>query len=445
MKKIVSLLIVVLMLVTLASSLAVSAGAADVFSFWDVPKDRWSRDVVAYAWRKGYMNGVADKYFDPAGSMTRAMTVTVLYRIEGSPEVSETARFSDVKSGAWYADAVSWAEKNGIVNGVSETKFAPNAKVTREQLVAILYRFASNRGDDVGTKGDLSVFKDNKKVSSYARDAFAWAVGTGLVNGITADTVAPRGNATREQFAAILYRFDTAGSDGKVCVLHDNVYELSFEDEFDGDELDLTKWERCPEWIRADIGGRWEDDMVEVKDGKLILNAGIVDGELVSGAVRTKGLFEQNRGYFEARMKFQSAPGFWGAFWMVGPMADNDNGPIDGCEIDVVESFDVINHTVNHAVHWDGYLENHDQVSMGRSNPEYYEGFHTYAVAWTDTECDFYIDGKYSWRTTKPCICEVPLYMKLTTEFGSWGGVVDESLLPDCVEVEYVRAYRLAN
>ena len=443
MKRTISLIVALLIAAAIIPVFAVTSSAADAFPFRDVAKTRWSRDVISYAWNKEYMNGVGTNTFDPTGTMTRAMAVTVLYRIDGSPAVTGRTKFTDVPVGKWYSDAITWAYTFGIVNGVTSARFAPDQFVTREQLVSILFRYAAYRGDDVTPRGSLDDFRDRGKVSNFAVYSFMWAVGEGLVNGITADTLAPKGNATREQFAAILFRFDTLGSDDVIRVINDKIYKLTFEDEFDGDELDTTKWKLSPDGV-----GTWDDDMVTVEDGRLKLSAGKEGDRLVSGGVRTLGRFEQCRGYFEASMKLQSAPGFWGAFWMYGGNMENDTpvveGAIDGCEIDVVESFDAVGKKINHAIHWDGYVENHKSVNINRSVPAYYDGFHTFAVEWTDTEYTFYVDGKYSWMATKPGPCEVPLYLLFTTEIGTWAGELDESLLPDGIEVEYVRAYQLA-
>ena len=134
------------------------------------------------------------------------MLVTVLHRAAGTPAAAAPAPFTDVAAGAWYAEAVAWAYENGIVNGVSADRFAPDALITREQLVAILFRYA---GDD-GQRAPLAVFPDAPEISAYARDAMSWAVAHGLINGIDRGgsvTLSPRGGAARAQVAAILMRF----------------------------------------------------------------------------------------------------------------------------------------------------------------------------------------------------------------------------------------------
>ncbi|MBR6291082.1 MAG: S-layer homology domain-containing protein, partial [Clostridia bacterium] len=148
--------------------------------------------------------------FDPAGSMTRGMVVTVLYRMYGSPEVEFEDVFTDVKAGKYYSNAVIWAKNNNIVNGVSEGKFDPSGKITREQLATMLNRYAEFEGKEFRPAGDLSKFPDADKAHSYAKNALIWATDRGLITGVKSgdkDLLDPRGNATREQFAAILKRY----------------------------------------------------------------------------------------------------------------------------------------------------------------------------------------------------------------------------------------------
>ena len=137
------------------------------------------------------------------------MFVTVLYRMDGEPAVEEKAAFTDVADGSYYAAAVAWAAKNGIVNGVSETSFDPDASITREQMAAILYRYASYCKVDVSAAADLSGYADASAVSDYAKTAMQWAVAGGVMNGTSATTLDPSGTATRAQAATVLVRFQT--------------------------------------------------------------------------------------------------------------------------------------------------------------------------------------------------------------------------------------------
>ena len=175
--------------------------------FEDVKSADWFYNDVKYVYEKGMMAGTAADVFAPNATTTRAMIVTILYRLEGSPAVSGTSAFTDVPAGQWYTDAVNWAAANQIVNGTSATTFAPNASITREQMAAILYRYAQYKGYDVTEKADLSGYSDNGQISAYAKDALAWANAAKLINGVTNTTLAPQGSATRAQVSAILHRF----------------------------------------------------------------------------------------------------------------------------------------------------------------------------------------------------------------------------------------------
>ena len=175
--------------------------------FGDVKSADWFYNDVKYVYEKGMMAGTAADVFAPNATTTRAMIVTILYRLEGSPAVTGTSSFVDVPAGQWYTDAVNWAAANQIVKGTSATTFAPNDSITREQMAAILYRYAQYKGYDVTKKADLSGYSDNGQVSAYAKDALAWANAAKLINGVTNTTLAPQGNATRAQVSAILYRF----------------------------------------------------------------------------------------------------------------------------------------------------------------------------------------------------------------------------------------------
>ena len=221
-------------------------------------------------------------------------------------------------------------------------------------------------------------------------------------------------------------------------------YRLSFDDEFEGDSLDLTKWRICPEQRRQDVGGRWANSEVSVHDGNLWLRARIrEDGTPVSGGIRTFRVWEQAYGYFECRMMFPKTTGFWGAFWMMcGNVGKVDGSAVSGAEIDIIESGECPRRGVNHAIHWDGYGDDHKAVShVIPKVPELYEGWHTYALQWTKEEYVFYVDGKETWRTSEPGICAFPGYMKVTTEFGSWAAPIVPEELPDYCRVSAVRVF----
>ena len=174
--------------------------------FTDVHETDWFYNDVLFVYEEGLFAGTSDTTFSPNASMTRAMLVTVLYRLEGEPAVSGRSGFSDVTFNSYYEDAVTWAADNGIVNGTSTTMFSPNANVTREQMAAILYRYAQYKKYNTAASSGLNGFTDHASVSGYATASLEWAVAEKLVNG-SAGKLMPTGNATRAQVAAILHRF----------------------------------------------------------------------------------------------------------------------------------------------------------------------------------------------------------------------------------------------
>ncbi len=180
--------------------------AAGNGTFRDVTEDSWCYDAVEYAYEKNLMTGVSADTFAPNGTCTRAQLVTILYRLAGSPS-ADSASFSDVTAGTWYTDAVAWASANSIVTGYADGSFAPNEAVTREQLAAILYRYAQSAQLDTSATASLSGFTDSGAVSGYAGTAMAWANAEGLITGADGNTLLPKASATRAQVATILMRF----------------------------------------------------------------------------------------------------------------------------------------------------------------------------------------------------------------------------------------------
>lgn len=176
-------------------------------SFTDVKEENWFYDAVKYMVQKELFTGTSATAFRPDAGMTRAMLVTVLYRLEGSPAVTAANTFTDVKAGAWYADALLWAGKNGIVSGYGGGLFGTDDPITREQMAAILYRYAGCKAYDTAAGNDLSGYIDAKEISTWALDAMTWANAEELCTGRTANTLVPAGKATRAEAAAILMRF----------------------------------------------------------------------------------------------------------------------------------------------------------------------------------------------------------------------------------------------
>ncbi len=182
-------------------------------AFTDVAEGSWYSEAVDYVFENKLMNGTSETKFSPKNSMTRAMFVTVVYRIAGCPEYNEKSPFTDLKEDSWYEDAVHWGYETGVIKGTSDDTFTPNGEITRSQIVVFLWRYAESLGHDVWKFIDLSEYLDERSLSDNWV-AFSWAVDAGIINGIT-DTVndvtglwlRPSFTATRAQCATIIQRF----------------------------------------------------------------------------------------------------------------------------------------------------------------------------------------------------------------------------------------------
>lgn len=228
-------------------------------------------------------------------------------------------------------------------------------------------------------------------------------------------------------------------------------YELTLFDDFNGDTLDTSKWELCPEWPRQDHGGYWENDCAYVENGNLVLEARRGAKHLESGAVRSIGKFEQSGGAYQIRFKAEKKSGLWSAFWlMYYGSSDTDGKAAKDGEIDVFEiiSNDYGKKYLNSAVHWDGYAASHK--SKGAQyiiDDSFYEQWHTVTFFWGNEYYMAYLDdsetpywkGKVS-EYGGPAVS--PHYIKITTEFGKWGGPVEDAQLPSYFLVDWGKAYK---
>lgn len=181
----------------------------EISCFSDVKKEDWYFDCVCYAEKRGLISGVSNTEFAPDESLTRAMLVTILWRNEQQPEVMYEMEFDDTDESAYYFEAVRWAASNNIVSGYSETEFAPNENITREQLAVIMYRYAQYKGYDTIISEDTNIlsYNDYDSISEYAIGAIQYAVGSGLMHGSSEMFLRPKDNTTRAEAAAILQRF----------------------------------------------------------------------------------------------------------------------------------------------------------------------------------------------------------------------------------------------
>lgn len=255
-------------------------------------------------------------------------------------------------------------------------------------------------------------------------------------------------------------------------------YELAFYDDFDGTELDSTKWEPCPQWERQahmKNHGWWANECVSVKDGNLVLESKKreSDGKLISGAVRTisqnysRTMFKQQKGIWEIKFKAEKASGLWYAFWM---MADNDeknigNGAVNGAEIDMFELLpgkswwkkngrDVNEaHRLMSTIHWDAYgaahkMQGTDGINVTDDDPDFYDKYHVFKFVWTDEGYTSYLDDKELWFMEGDKFggtCQKEGYTKITAEFGDWDGPTDEAILNGGSKkfyIDYVKIYK---
>ena len=266
MKKLVSLLLAVIMIA--AATAAAIPATAEGTPFSDVEADRWSAGAIAYAAENGYMVGVADGLFDPEGALTRAQVAAVLWRVAGEPEPTDVCTFSDVRAGAWYSRPVAWAESAGIVLGVSETAFEPDGVITREQLAAMMYRYAEYAKLDAVPSADIMSFPDGASVSDYAKEPLRWAAGEGLVVGVGDGSLDPLGGATREQFAAIVERFDEAAIPTleslygpiteKTADWGEEMLEVILQRRINGESDGMTVWPEGVLIMGLAEAGRWD-------------------------------------------------------------------------------------------------------------------------------------------------------------------------------------------
>lgn len=173
----------------------------------DVDKTRWYHEAIDFAVSNGLMQGMSASSFEPDTPTTRAMIVTILHRLEGSPAPASASGFGDVPADAWYAEAVAWAAENGIVLGFGDGGFHPMESITREQFAAIVMRYCERKGLDTAERADLSGFTDAAVISGWALNAMRWANAVGLISGRSETLLAPRGSATRAEAAQILMRF----------------------------------------------------------------------------------------------------------------------------------------------------------------------------------------------------------------------------------------------
>ncbi|MBR5157660.1 MAG: S-layer homology domain-containing protein [Clostridia bacterium] len=246
--------------------------------------NHWAKDNIDYVYENGLMNGTDETHFALDMPLTRAMLVTILYRVEGEPQVSGITSYADLKAGQYYLDAVCWAQLSNIANGISDTEFVPNDNITREQIAAIMFRYAQYKGYDLsaGENTNILSYDDFSAVSEYAISSIQWALGSGLMKGKSASTLNPKENATRAEAAAILERFiksdfEEAGHEcEEIAILYTNDVHCGIEDNIGYAGLAAYKkeTEALYDYVTlADCGDAVQGDLVgTVSDGEYIVD-----------------------------------------------------------------------------------------------------------------------------------------------------------------------------
>lgn len=233
-----------------------------------------------------------------------------------------------------------------------------------------------------------------------------------------------------------------ADHDDRLPPLEGKSWKLIWHDEFDGTQLDKTKWTARPNGKRK--GGWWSDKAISLDgEGHLVITT-FRDGDKVTdGCVWTKGKFEHSFGYYVARVQFQRQPGHWSAFWINGTgIGKVGDGGRDGTEIDIMEK-PWLDNRVQHTFHWDGYGKAHKSEGKVVNIPGVMDGWHTFGLLWLRDRYVFFVDGKETWRSQAGGVCQVPQYMLLSDEIGTWAGDINKAHLPDQFQVDYVRVYDL--
>lgn len=327
LKKSICLLSVIMLVMGLSVAYHCSAAVAST-QFSDVPEKEWYAESVEYVHSKGLMNGVTQTSFEPETYITRGMIVTIIYRMEASPEIEGDLKFNDVNETYYYAKPIIWATRNNIVNGYDEDIFAPEDKITREQFATILYRYAKYKGVDVwaieNVSGQFEIYSDGDMISDYAKESMLWANSSKLITGVTTTTLVPQGIATRAQAATIFMRFDrlieqTKGdnsddtSDGEEKVESDNKKPNNKQNDSPDKEASGSKSDGTSNKTPGDKenngsgkdnedvnAGEW-DDIKDNKDGKddkdsedeitsptIFVDSAVAEGEYVDVVISVK-------------------------------------------------------------------------------------------------------------------------------------------------------------
>ena len=501
----------------LAMLLSTAAGAwskpKNIFrGFQDIPSGHWATDDIRWCTDYGVMAyGSSKKLFQPEDSLTRAMFVKIcsnlVTQIGYDTTYSEVKDYPDVAQNAWFYDSVQWASENGIVGGHANGTFTPDAPITRAQMAQMMYNFIT-RYCGAELDDDTAVlektYKDAAQIPQWARPAVAAMTNSKLLNGADGKFCSDA-TATRAQAAAISHRLQQYYNNSPSCFTGNDL-TLVWNDEFEGTELDTTKWKYGSCGNLTAFGEEFSDpayvlqyqkDHIKVQDGNLVMNVEYMDNSAVDDAsenfvgdqnvsvvwVDTADKYYQTYGYYEIRCILGTGSGSNCAFWMGAGKAwdPSSQSSRDGAEIDVFESVYTSNNhwgrpILDSTIHWQHNAKDEEGASLHGSDHCYFYAepsrqytrdgkylptsmfdgnYHTIGVLWTKEEYVFYYDGYEMYRTDckdpdqpgAQGTCEAPAWLLLSCHFmdPDWYGVSKPEDYPLDFVVDYVRCYQLTD
>ena len=410
-------------------------------------KDHWAHYDVEYMANEGLVSGVADDMFDPEANITRAEYVTILDRAMGY-ELITGESYPDVAQDAWYATYIATAKANGLLEGLpTDDGFKPEQPITREEMGLFTYNAikATKKNDEwVKTLPDgWDAFQDTAEVSDWAKDGLKYLIQTGIIKGTSDTTVAPKENATRAQGAVILKRFMQSFVWAGPPI--DQEWVMTFNDEFNGDEMNWGVWRSdssSPGHIQS---SRWPEN-VEVHDGAVHL---VIRREEKGGKEWTAGsvwvrpeVFAQKYGYWEARYKIAASTGINNSFWTYSDHAHNIHkgvGATRHFELDINEGH--YPNSVNMTYHSNATGEKKAYSSTYISPYDLSADYHTYALEWTPEELKFYHDGVLR-STQKNLNANELQYPYLSSAVLNWAGKATDRTDGTAQIVDYVRIWQ---
>lgn len=404
----------------------------------------WAKYDVSYMASRNFIQGVAEGFFDPESTITRAEFVTILNRAMGFDEVKEDV-FSDVLPSEWYHGYVGAASKYGLLKNLPVSEgFLPNQPIMREEMALLICNAIALNPKNIEWLSDMpdeyGKYEDVQSVSAFAKDALKLLVQAGIIKGTTDTMLSPGETATRAQAAVILKRFMQqfvwAGPPS------DEEWELTFHDEFFGDSLNWDTWQSQAGASGHIDSSRWPENAV-VKDGALnlmIWKEQRAEKEWTSGNVWVNpNVFRQSYGYWEARYKYAASGGINNAFWMHTSTGPHNliayNPGKTKFEIDINEGHFPSRINTNYHAPESNYSE---KIS---TNYDLSADYHTYALEWTEKELIYYFDGEVI--SVKPNDnCEVAVYPMFSTAVLNWAGEISDAGHNTSMTIDYVRIWQ---